>query len=40
MDQKLLTLGVLPANLAPRFGKGGTIEPFPGVKVTLSLIHI
>ncbi len=34
MDQQLLTLGVLPANLAPRFGKGGTIEPFPGVKVT------
>jgi L-ascorbate metabolism protein UlaG (beta-lactamase superfamily) len=34
MDQQLLTLGVLPAKLAPRFGKGGTIEPFPGVKVT------
>lgn len=34
LDQQLLTLGVLPANLAPRFGKGGTIEPFPGVKVT------
>jgi L-ascorbate metabolism protein UlaG (beta-lactamase superfamily) len=34
MDQQLLTLGVLPANLAPRFGKGGTIEPFPGVKLT------
>jgi L-ascorbate metabolism protein UlaG (beta-lactamase superfamily) len=34
MDQQLLTLGELPANLAPRFGKGGTIEPFPGVKVT------
>ena len=34
MDQQLLTLGVLPANLAPRFGKGGTIEPVPGMKVT------
>jgi L-ascorbate metabolism protein UlaG (beta-lactamase superfamily) len=34
MDQQLTTLGVLPANLAPRFGKGGTIEPFPGVKIT------
>ena len=34
MDQQLLTLGVLPANLAPRFGKGGTIEPVPGLKVT------
>ena len=30
------TLGILPAKLAPRFGKGGTIEPFgPGsVKIT------
>ena len=34
MDQFLVTLGVLPANLAPRMGKGGTIEPFSGVKVT------
>jgi L-ascorbate metabolism protein UlaG (beta-lactamase superfamily) len=34
MDQFLTTLGVLPANLAPRFGKGGTIEPIPGMKVT------
>jgi L-ascorbate metabolism protein UlaG (beta-lactamase superfamily) len=30
------TLGILPANLAPRFGKGGTIMPFgpQGVKIT------
>jgi len=30
------TLGILPAALAPRFGKGGTIQPFGpgGVKVT------
>jgi L-ascorbate metabolism protein UlaG (beta-lactamase superfamily) len=30
------TLGILPAKLAPRFGKGGTIEPFGagGVKIT------
>jgi L-ascorbate metabolism protein UlaG (beta-lactamase superfamily) len=34
MDQFLVTLGFLPANLAPRFGKGGTIEPIPGMKVT------
>jgi L-ascorbate metabolism protein UlaG (beta-lactamase superfamily) len=34
LDQQLVTLGVLPANLAPRFGKGGTVEPVPGVKVT------
>ena len=34
MDQFLATLGILPAKLAPRFGKGGTIEPVPGLKVT------
>lgn len=36
MNQTFVTLGVLPAELAPRFGKGGTIEPFgPGsVKIT------
>ena len=35
MDQVLVTLGVLPPNLAPRMSKGGTIEPFPGVKITM-----
>jgi L-ascorbate metabolism protein UlaG (beta-lactamase superfamily) len=34
MDQFLATLGFLPPKLAPRFGKGGTIEPVPGLKVT------
>lgn len=34
MNQSLTTLGILPANLSPRFGKGGTITPFPGVKIT------
>jgi L-ascorbate metabolism protein UlaG (beta-lactamase superfamily) len=34
MNQFLATLGYLPPNLAPRFGKGGTIEPVPGMKVT------
>jgi L-ascorbate metabolism protein UlaG (beta-lactamase superfamily) len=34
MNQFLATLGYLPPNLAPRFGKGGTIEPIPGMKVT------
>jgi L-ascorbate metabolism protein UlaG (beta-lactamase superfamily) len=36
MNQVLTTLGVLPANLSPRFGKGGTILPFGpnGVKIT------
>ena len=34
LNQALLTLGVLPLRLVPRFNKGGTITPFPGVKVT------
>jgi len=29
LDQSLQTLGILPPKLAPRMGKGGTIEPFP-----------
>lgn len=36
LNQTIATLGVLPVELAPRFGKGGTIEPFGkgGVKIT------
>ena len=36
LGQTLVTLGILPAELAPRFGKGGTIAPFgpSGVKIT------
>ncbi len=36
MNQTIATLGVLPVELAPRFGKGGTIMPFGpnGVKIT------
>jgi L-ascorbate metabolism protein UlaG (beta-lactamase superfamily) len=34
MNQFLATLGLMPANLVPRMNKGGTIEPFPGVKIT------
>jgi L-ascorbate metabolism protein UlaG (beta-lactamase superfamily) len=34
MDQKLASLGLLPANLAPRMNKGGTYEPIPGLKIT------
>ena len=34
MNQALATLGVLPAHLLPRFDKGGTINPLPGIKVT------
>lgn len=36
LNQTLSTLGVLPMDLSPRFGKGGTILPFGpgGVKIT------
>jgi L-ascorbate metabolism protein UlaG (beta-lactamase superfamily) len=36
LGQAVVTLGILPTNLAPRFGKGGTITPFGpgGVKIT------
>ena len=35
LNQELQTLGVLPPNLSPRMSKGGTIEPFPGVRITM-----
>ena len=35
LNQWLATLGMMPANLVPRMNKGGTIEPFPGVKITM-----
>jgi L-ascorbate metabolism protein UlaG (beta-lactamase superfamily) len=36
LGQSLVALGILPAELAPRFGKGGTITPWgpTGVKIT------
>jgi L-ascorbate metabolism protein UlaG (beta-lactamase superfamily) len=34
LNQVLTTLGVLPAAQLPRFNKGGTVEPVPGIKVT------
>jgi L-ascorbate metabolism protein UlaG (beta-lactamase superfamily) len=36
LGNTVVTLGLLPAKLAPRFGKGGTIMPFGpnGVKIT------
>ncbi len=34
MNQTVGLLGILPANLVPRFNKGGTITPVPGIKVT------
>jgi len=34
LNQALTTLGILSADLSQRFGKGGTITPFPGIKIT------
>ncbi len=34
LNQSLLTLGELSAELAPRMNKSGTITPFPGVRIT------
>jgi L-ascorbate metabolism protein UlaG (beta-lactamase superfamily) len=36
LGNTVVTLGILPAKLAPRFGKGGTVMPFgpDGVKIT------
>jgi L-ascorbate metabolism protein UlaG (beta-lactamase superfamily) len=34
LNQSLMNLGVLPAELLPRMNKGGTITPAPGIKVT------
>lgn len=35
LNQTLLTLGLMPSKLVPRMNKGGIIEPFPGVKITM-----
>ena len=35
MGNILVTLGMVPANLAPRMGKSGTITPFPNIKITM-----
>jgi L-ascorbate metabolism protein UlaG (beta-lactamase superfamily) len=34
MNQTVGLLGILPANLAPRFNKSGTVTPAPGIQVT------
>lgn len=34
MNQTVGLLGILPANLVPRFNKSGTVAPAPGIKVT------
>lgn len=36
LNQQLLSLGILPAELTPRFRKGGTITPIgPDIKITM-----
>jgi L-ascorbate metabolism protein UlaG (beta-lactamase superfamily) len=35
LNQMLATLGLMPSELVPRMNKGGIIEPFPGVKITM-----
>jgi L-ascorbate metabolism protein UlaG (beta-lactamase superfamily) len=34
LNNALMTLGVLPANLLPRMNKGGVFEPAPGIMIT------
>ena len=34
MNQTLQTIGAISPELSPRMNKGGTIQPFPGVKIT------
>jgi len=35
MGNTIVTLGIVPPELAPRMGKSGTITPFPNVKITM-----
>ncbi|MBV8619306.1 MAG: metal-dependent hydrolase [Curvibacter sp.] len=39
MNQTVTTLGILPAELAPRFGKGGTITPWGPDSVKITAVH-
>jgi len=39
LNQSVVTLGVLPPELAPRFGKGGTIAPFGPAGVKITAVH-
>lgn len=39
MNQTVATLGILPGELAPRFGKGGTIMPFGPASVKITAVH-
>jgi len=39
LGQTVSTYGILPAELAPRFGKGGTILPFGPTGVKITAVH-
>ena len=39
MNQSVAALGILPMELAPRFGKGGTITPFGPTGVKITAVH-
>ena len=39
LNQTVITLGILPATLSQRFGKGGTIEPFGPKSVKITATH-
>ena len=39
MNQSVAALGILPVELAPRFGKGGTIVPFGPGSVKITAVH-
>lgn len=39
LDQTIVTYGILPAELAPRFGKGGTILPFGPTGPKITAVH-
>jgi L-ascorbate metabolism protein UlaG (beta-lactamase superfamily) len=39
MNQTVAALGILPGELAPRFGKGGTILPFGPTGVKITAVH-
>lgn len=39
MNQTVAALGILPPELAPRFGKGGTIMPFGPTGVKITAVH-
>jgi L-ascorbate metabolism protein UlaG (beta-lactamase superfamily) len=39
MNQALQTLGVLSSELSPRMNKSGTITPFPGVNIRITMVY-